>query len=267
MKHLKKVALAALAFTVSLHAIAPFIQPRSQSEDSARELVGWTRYINIYDNECLYGSWAFTLEYTKTIRPDDISFNLFGNDIIEDVNPFIKISGSQVGDRNSRDWLADYFGLPTDFESKITFNPRVDNIIFDINFYIGLDQWQDGLYFRIHAPIVNSRWDLNFNEEIINSGSNGYDAGYFAPTAITRGQLLNNFTEFANGKAPNLGNSIFFNPLEKAKMSSRRLSLTRLSDIQAAFGWNFLQSDDHHFGLNIRTAAPTGNRPEGNLSF
>lgn len=268
MKLLKiGIALSAILLNISSDAVAPFIQPRSQSEDSARELVGWTRYINLYDRECVYGSWAFTLEYTRTMRPNDIRFNLFGTDIIDDVNPFIKISGSQVGDRNATDWLADYFGLPTDFQSKITFHPRVDNVIFDIDFYLGLDQWQDGLYFRIHAPVVHTRWNLGFNEEVIDSGSNGYVAGYFAPTAITRGQLLNNFTEFANGRAPNLGNSLFFNQLEKAKMSTRRLSLTRLSDIQAAFGWNFLQSDDHHFGLNIRAAAPTGNRPDGIYLF
>ena len=31
--------------------------------------------------------------------------------------------------------------------------------------------------------------------------------------------------------------------------------------------WNFIQSDDHHFGLNIRGSVPTGNRPEGIYLF
>ena len=44
-------------------------------------------------------------------------------------------------------------------------------------------------------------------------------------------------------------------------------SKTRLSEIQAAFGWNFLQSDDHHFGLIFSTATPTGNRPKGEFLF
>ncbi len=268
MKLLKKIITLGIISNLSLYAVVPFIQPRSQSEDSARELVGWTRYINLYDQECVYGSWAFTFEYERTFRPGDIQFNLFGTDIVDGDPSFIKISGSQVGDRNATDWLADYFGLPTDFQSTISFNPRVDSLIFDINFYLGLDQWQDGLYFRIHAPVVVTRWDLNFTEEVIDEGSNGYDAGYFAPTAITRGQLLSNFTQFAsNGLAPQLGNSIFFNALDDAKMSQKRLNLTRLSEIQFAFGWNFIQGDDHHFGLNLRGAAPTGNRPKGIYLF
>lgn len=269
MKQIKIcIALIVIAFSLPMSAVAPFIQPRSQSEDSARELVGWTRYINQYDRECMYGSWAFTLEYTQTLRPDDIRFNLFGNDIINDINPFIQISGSQVGDRNTNDWLADYFGLPTDFESQIFFHPSVDNVIFDINFYLGLDQWQDGLYFRVHLPVVYARWDLGFTEKVITGGTNSYPAGYFAPIAIPRSQLLTNFTEFATfGRSPNLGNTITFNPLERAKISKKRLTLTHLSDLQAAFGWNFLQSEDHHFGLAIRGVAPTGNRPKGIYLF
>src|SRR5262249_27530933 len=149
MKLLKNY-IPLLILSSSLHAVAPFIQPRSQSEDSARELVGWTRYINLYDRECMYGAWAFTLEYERTFRPGNIRRALFGSDLVPGDPPFIKISGSQVGNRDATDWLADYFGLPTDFESKIFFKPVVDNIILDFNFYIGLDEWMDGLYFRIH---------------------------------------------------------------------------------------------------------------------
>ena len=268
MKHQRVVSFLVAICSLPIYSVTPFILPRSQSEDSARDLVGMTSYINQYDQECVYGAWAITGEYTRTFRPNAIRGNLFGPDIINDINPFIKISGSRVGDRDTQDWLADYFGLPTDFESKIFFKPVVDNIILDFAFYLGLDQWQDGLYFRIHAPVVHTRWNLNFTEQVINGGSNGYDAGYFGPTALTRGQLLNNFTEFASDSlAPQLGGSIFFNPLISAKMSKSRKGLTRLSDIQFAFGWNFLQDDDHHFGLNIRGAAPTGNRPDGDFLF
>lgn len=260
--------LLTLVFSVPIAAVAPFIQPRSQSEDSSRELAGWTRYINLYDTNCFYGSWTCTLEYSRTMGTNDIRHNLFGTDIINDVNPFIKISGSRVADRDAADWLADYFGLPTDFQSKITFDPIVDNTICDLNLYLGLDHIQNGLYFRIHAPIVHTRWNINFNETDIVSGVNGYDPGYFAPTAIARAQLLENFTEFATGvAAPSLGAQTTFNRLSNAKISKTRKAKTGVSEIQAAFGWNFLQGPDHHFGLNIRGAAPTGTRPTGEFLF
>jgi hypothetical protein len=271
MKHfLAKLVLISAFLSLKLYCVAPFISPRSQSEDSARELAGWAHQVNLYDQDCIYGSLAFTLEYTRSFRPHKIAECLFGDDLINAKNPFIRITGSQVGDRDETDWLADYFGLPTDFQSTISFNPRNENIIFDINFYLGLDNWLEGLYFRIHAPICYTRWDLDFCEKIIDPGINNYRPGYFNETqnGVPRGQLLQSFTDYVSrGRVPNLGDLVIFDSLQHARMANRRLSKTRLSDVQAAFGWNFFLADDHHFGLNVRMAAPTGNRPHAQYIF
>lgn len=271
MKHIKKIVtlLFLLPPMASSASVIPLIIPRSQSVDAARDIVGMTRYINLYNPEdCIYGTWAFTFEYEKTNKPDDIAECLFGDDLINDEIPFIKVSGSQVGDRNETDWLADYFGLPTDFESRLTFKPEAHSYIFDVAFYIGLDEWLEGLYFRCHAPVVGAHFNLHFDEEVLQAGVNDYVAGYYGPTAVPRAQLLNNFTDFAsNGLTPNLGPDILFVPLGKSIISNQHHNTVRLSDIQVAFGWNFIQCDDHHFGLNIRGSAPTGTRPEGIYLF
>ncbi|GMU18914.1 MAG: hypothetical protein AMXMBFR12_01060 [Candidatus Babeliales bacterium] len=271
MKLMKKIVslLFLLPPLANLANVIPLIIPRSQSVDAVRDLVGMTRYINLYNpDQCVYGAWAFTFEYEKTNKPLDIAECLFGNDLINDVEPFIKVSGSQSGDRNETDWLADYFGLPTDFESQLFFKPEAHSYIFDVAFYIGLDEWLEGLYFRCHAPVVGTHYNLNFTENIINEGVNGYVAGYFGPTAVSRSQLLNSFTAFGSeGLTPDLGPTILFAPLGKAIISREHHNTIRLSEIQVAFGWNFIQCYDHHFGLNIRGSAPTGTRPEGIYLF
>lgn len=271
MKHIKKILslLFLLGFSISNANVIPLIVPRSASVDAPRDLVGMTRYINLYNpDQCIYGAWAFTFEYEKTNNPFDIAQCLFGSDLVNDEKPFIKVSGSQVGDRNETDWLADYFGLPTDFESQLFFKPQAHSYIFDVAFYIGLDEWLEGLYFRCHAPVVGAHYNLNFTENVIEEGTNGYVAGYYGPTAVARDQLLTRFTDFASdGKTPNLGSDILFAPLGKAIISTKHHNTVRLSEIQAAFGWNFIQCDDHHFGLNIRGSAPTGTRPEGIYLF
>lgn len=270
MKHVNVynpfVMILLFSFT-GLYAVTPLILPRSQSEDSARELVGWAHYINLYDPEQFYGSIACTFEYEKTFSPENIGFNLFGPDLLDDTPRFIQIAGSQVGNRDETDWLADYFGLPTDFQSKLTFSPHVENVIVDTDFYFGFDQYLEGLYFRFHVPFVYTRWDLQFVEIDIQEGVNDYDPGYFGPTAVPRAQLLDNFTAFAAGRVPNLNDPITFIPLQNARIPTHKKTRTGVSEIQAAFGWNFLQADDHHFGLNLRTAFPTGNRPEGKFLF
>ena len=70
----------------------------------------------------------------------------------------LTFTGSQVANR-PRDLLADEFGLPTTFQGSALIFPRIDNVILDFNYQIGLDEWLYGLYFKCNAPIVNTRWD------------------------------------------------------------------------------------------------------------
>lgn len=249
--------------------LATFFNPRSISRDAARDLVGWANYINKNnDGEKVYGALSITPEWTQTFRSNRITQCLFGNSLINsNCSPYLKISGSEVADRGEQDLLADYFYLPTDFESTVCFKPVIDNFIIDIGWYLGLDAWKKGFYFWLHAPLAHTRWDINITESVINPGVNGYSAGYFAPSAIDRGTLLEQFTDFANGKTlPNI-DDITFQELKFAEMSNNRLIKTRVGEIRSGFGWNFYAEDDYHAGFNGQVAFPTGLRPKGEFLF
>lgn len=275
------VTILAMAHTC-LHGVTPFFYPRSQSVDAARDLVGWTHLINLYDMDRVYGVIGITPEYTRSFKSCDIAQTLFGVDLVgagqgscntcDDINRcgFLKITGSLVPNRGCSDWLADYFGLPTDYQSIISFEPHITNLLVDLSFYVGLDEWVDGLYLRFHAPIVHTRWNLNFCETVIDHGSNAYLPGYFneSTTGVDRAQLTNSATDFLCGCAtPNLGDLVTFESLKNARLFRRTRNKTTLSEIQGAFGWNFAQCDDYHVGLMLRGAAATGNRPKGDFFF
>ncbi|MGB8367005.1 MAG: hypothetical protein WCD44_01475, partial [Candidatus Babeliales bacterium] len=249
--------------------VVTFISPRSQSTNAARELVGWEHQVNLFKTEGIYGSFSVTPEITKSFRPERIAQCLFGDDSVE-CKSRLTISGSQTADRvPKRDWLADYFGLPTDFKSTVHFRPRVNNFLIDFNFFLGGSRQVYGLYFRIHAPLVYANWNLNMSEHILLSeeGSNNYPPGYFNDTGIERENLLNNFSEFISGeKAPEASN-LTFQKLRYAKMSHCAQSLTNLSDIQTAIGFNPWQAEWYHVGFNVRFAIPTGNRPQAEFLF
>ena len=175
--------------------------------------------------------------------------------------------------------MAENFYLPTDFSSAVTFKPIIDNALVDFNLYVGLDQWLDGLFFRIHSPLVHTRWDLNFCEHVTTPGIQNYDAGYFdnsfAPGfqdplahGITRDQLLGSFTEYVcQGKAIADRNDIQYKGLEYARMNTHALSKTAFAELTAQLGWNFCLGPDYHCGMAIRAAAPTGTRPTGKWLF
>jgi len=292
-----------LASTLAAHAVAPYFSIRSQSENAARELAGagWNTQINLCCMDEWYGNFSITPEFTRSFKSCNIAQCLFGcfnngcgpcgpcdnscnscspcgpcyDSCCDDVYR-INISGSNVETRGACDWLADYFGLPTDFQSCVTFEPRIDNFLIDFNLYLGLDDWCKGLYFRIHAPVVHTRWDLNMCECVQDAGDNAYWPGYFNKTVnivgtstvgIARADLVPNFTTFASGCGVINSQEFMFNPLCAARMSCCNHKETALSDIQMALGYNVWCEDDYHVGFNLRAAAPTGTRPTGMYLF
>ncbi len=273
---MKKRYLYSLALSATLipcaqaeQNVATSFNTRSISRNAARDLAGWTNYIN-KDNspERVYGALSITPEYTHTFHGHTITKTLFGDNLIgKDCAQHLKISGSQSGNRGPRDLLADYFYLPTDFESTVQFKPVIDNVILDFGFYLGLDAWAKGLYFVMHAPFAHTRWDLNITENIINPGVNNSTPGYLTPSGMMRNQLLDSFTDFVNGKAIQNTENIAFEELNFAQMSTERLLKSRMGEIRTAVGWNFFAKPDYHVGVNGQIAWPTGLRPDALFLF
>jgi hypothetical protein len=280
----KYISLCALLSIVSLHAEEHMVSPkftiRSQGFNSVRRLPGETGrniFLHDVDNcECgdFYGKVSLTPEYTRSFRPDDIARCLFGEALGHDGDGVLKIQGSRVPGRDSNALLADYFYLPTDFESTVCVTPRIQNFLVDLNYYVGLDWVWSGLYMMFQAPLTWTKWALNARERILNEGDNGYDAGYFTPSALDRGALLDSFTEYARGGTPGIINQVVPNgefntqlrPLQFAKFRKSETKTT-ISELRYYLGWNFLLCEDYHVGINLQASAPTGNRPDAEFLF
>jgi len=305
----KFLCLAILFSCCATIAISPYYSIRSQSENAARELVGagWNTQINLIDAGDFYGNLSITPEYTRSFRPRRICDCLFGcfacscypcgtscstcdsscssccypcgtscGTCCDDDCCRINISGSQVADRGCCDWLADYFGLPTDYQSYVTFSPRIENFLVDFNLYFGMDRWCEGLYIRLHAPVVCTRWDLNMCECICDCGSTDHLPGYFNETlslsatqtlGIARSNLVSSFASFISGCGTINADDITFNRLYHAKMDCCYQKKAGVADLQVAVGWNLWRHEDIRAGFNIRAAAPTGNRPRAEYLF
>ncbi len=272
--YLSLCTLLSSAVLLADRVVTPKFTIRSQSFNAARRLAGHEGHINLYDQEEWYADSSLTPEYTRSIQPYKISECLFG-DLLNDNNA-IKIQGSRVFNRDTNALLADYFYLPTDFKSTVCFTPRIQNVLVDLNYYMGLNTWLPGLYYRVQAPLTWTKWALNMRETINDNGENGYDAGYFTGDELVRDILLDSFTDFMAGKSPGritqflITNTqeiiVDMQPLKyaKVKKSDRK---TAISEIRSAFGYNFLLEEDYHFGANIQVAAPTGNRPKARYLF
>lgn len=262
------MVLSLLPFSLCAEqSVTPYYSIRSQGRNAARNAVGWTNHIYQYDMDSVYSSIAITPEYTRSFRHKRINNCLFGDNLIDNEST-LKISGTQTTNRGSKDLLADYFYLPTDFESTVQFKPLIDNFLVDFSFYLDLDEWHNGLYFFLHAPLTHTRWDTNISEEVTKPGINRHDAGYFTPdNNLLRNQLLKKFQDFVGGTSVTNVNFVTFQGLRFAKISSKRLNRTKLAEIRAGLGWNFWLEHNYHVGLNVQFAAPTGTRPAARFLF
>ena len=175
MKHVTLLIFSIIGLTAPMltHAALPFINLRSQSVNAARELVGQQSYMNRTDASCIYSCFSCTPEYTTSFRPGTLASCLFGPDVQCSMGcgSSITLSGSRGAGRNATDWLADYFGLPTDYQSTLIINPRISNLLADFNLYVGINSSLPGFFFRIHAPVVYTRSALHARELNIISGT------------------------------------------------------------------------------------------------
>ena len=230
---------------------------RSQGANTARELVGWQWELNKPEMCDNYGSAYLAFEYQRSFKPNRIAEALFGSNRLF-------FAGSQVTDRSANELIADYFGLPTDFRGSILFQPRIENFIVDLGFYIGLDSWVQGMYLRFHAPLVHTRWSLDTNcGNCVNiqSGTTNPDGSpkQFSPCYMGNGrvntaesikQALSGFFRFGNMQTPWCAGLFDF----------ARRTRTGLADIDVIVGYNWLNDDCYHFGTFIQAVLPTGKK-------
>ena len=132
----------------------------------------WGKEINQADKTTCYGTAALAVNYTHSFHTEDITKFLFGSECLF-------FSGSKVLNRGTNDILADYFGLPLCFKSCVSFDPVISNVIFDLNWYQGLDCIACGSYVRVHVPFVHTKWDLVLQETVLDNGDRFDTCGTF----------------------------------------------------------------------------------------
>jgi hypothetical protein len=305
----KLFSLLALSSTVALAVdtpVLPYIQWRSQGRDTSRKLEGTFPY-HIWqdDMETMYGTFNATFQYDRSFRQHQLAEALFGNSLVSgpnnnttgtsscnsdcDDSSVIVISGTAATPVNvGKDLMAENFLLPRDFQSTISFKPRVQNFLVDFDWYMGLDRWVKGLYFRLYGPVVSNKQTLHAVETNIKPGSaaGSYAAGFLSTEVVPNTALFQNaLSYFAGNQLGTPIDNVTYDPLLFAKIrpsgdcnNNNNLNSscgdndnghkrkTGFAELRGEFGWNYIK-EDYHVGLNIQAAAPTGKRPNARFLF
>lgn len=221
--------------------------PRSQGTNTARELVGWEEFIHQFDVGDYYLTTGHVVGYYRSFRPERIAQELFGDTVL-------RFAGSQVSDRTPCEIVADNFGLSPEFRGTLTINPLIENIIFDNQFFIGLDPIACGLYLRIHMPLVHTRWNLRLCQTIESEKCPEFPDCYMAtdeaPVTCDILEAVSGCFTFGDMQEP----------WQYGRIVDGVQTKTRLADIDVIVGYDFSQSDTHHAGFYAQLGIPTGNK-------
>ena len=228
--------------------------PRSQGANTARELAGWEEFIHQYDVGEFYLTTGHVLGYYNSFRTDRIAHALFGDTVL-------RFAGSRVPTRGRCELLADNFGLSPEFRGEVSIHPRIENVIFDNQFFIGLDPWLCGLYARIHIPVVHTRWSLGLHQKVIEKGSSEFPTCYMAGTAVP---ATDDIVKALSGK-------FLFGEMQEpwhfGRFCCGSQSRTGVADCDLILGYDFWQCDTYHLGCYGQLVAPTGNKPSARHIF
>lgn len=241
--------------TTTCNTIRSIFIPRSVGANTARELAGWQEFIHRWNPGKNYITVAHSLGYSRSFNPERIARYLFGDCTLI-------FSGSQVSGRRDCELLADNFGLSPNFRGQLQVSPVIDNIFFDTQVFVGLDEWTCGLYFRAHAPLVHTRWDLRARE----SSEEQEDCRPFPACYMSSNEIgaTCSITKALNG------NFTFGNMQDRwqfGKFAGCELTKTGLAAIDLIVGWDFLKCENYHIGIFGLVVAPTGNKPKSDFIF
>lgn len=243
---------------------------RSYSINTPRELSGNIDLLYTTTAHSTYGSLSVAVAGGNSFNPHQITHCLFGNlTTSENCCPQINISGSQVVNRGAQDWLADYFGLPTDFQSVVRFDPHIRSILVDFLGFWQLSCLSKKLSIRLHAPLAWGQWNLNMQEMVSDDGDANYNAGYFSSKLVKRAQLTEDFTSFMAGQTPEfqlayLATStaqpfIIFNPLCVNRIINDDRNMAKLADLRIIAQYAPWLTQHARLNVGIVGAIPTGN--------
>ncbi len=232
-----------------------FFLPRSQGTNTARWLSGWERFLAPYPCHIQNGALNLVIERTDSFHGGIISDYLFGNN-------YLKFKGSQICNRNPEtDIIADNFGLSTTYQGTLYFNPKIRNVIIEVNYYLALDTWIEGLYTRIHFPLTITSWDLG-----VKVKENTQELRPIFPDCYMSNNNTRHTQTLSSIKQALSGYGLFGDmnsPFDFGKFPFCANKKSGIADIYLVLGWTACGAPTDYLAFFLQTIIPGGNKPCG----
>lgn len=194
------------------------------------------------------------------------SWNQEGNQGIGAFPFWSGINTMTTGNNNGATDLDVYqFGLyNTSTPGSITLNPVVYQGGADFMVYFGSSINDPGVFLKLKAPLAIIGINPQLTEVDPTLSATSYPAGALSLStnnvnnpALTMSQA---FTGNLVGGQLQIGDFI---PMQFGLINGTQLSGTQFGDIEMTLGYNFICNEDYLFGIALRAAGPSANKPTG----
>lgn len=211
-----------------------------------------TEKLHLFGAEETYGLLSLAVQYQQTTESNRFAqWFAFNNEALDGMT-YGPTSGQY--DINSLN-----FGVTA--TGKVTMCPRIQNVVADIDFFVGWDGLVCGLWSRVSCPINYTRWNLNLADE-----SNGAGSALFAEDVM----VANNQADvvYADLKSAWVGDLTFGDAttLDYGKIDGAQHK-TAVAGLKLELGYDFLRRERSHLALSLMAVAPTGNKPKAVYLF
>ena len=149
-------------------------------------------------------------------------------------------------------------GLASNFKGTACLLPQIHEFNADIDIYVGLDKWFQGVWGRIRLPFVRTHWNPCLNTSNNETGSSIYPDGFASAAGNTVDVEYRTLEDALCDGSP-IG---LIPAAESGKIccSNKRYGL---SDIHLELGYDFFRKEHGNLGIALIGAIPTG-QPDAN---
>jgi hypothetical protein len=230
---------------------------------TAVNTLGWSGGIHKFDMDTIYGCFKVQSEYGQNTKKDEVGKYLLMNG----KNSAIWGPEDAAGTTNDTDVAAINFLLQgITFKETVTFLPKAQDFVTNFGLFVGLDEWLEGMYLSVNAPLQHARWEVEMTK-VTNTAAG---ATTFAdskmqvtgttPTIPYSGVIA----AFKGDKTVTAGDATV--KWSYGRIDGRRTE-TKLGDVRATLGYNFINKETCHFGVGVQGLFGAGGKSKAEYVF
>ena len=251
------IIVGATAYADSSDTNKTFLMPRSHGVNLAMKYASWHDTLHNKGDDRFGGNVQLSWFYSASTNDADLGkyFGIRSQNRVGlrrgEPNQF----ASNVKNHLDLGYLIHGFDIPpaapaTDAptEVMVQMKPEQTSYGFVLDYHQNLEKLLDGLYFSISIPIVYVKNDMNMRV---------FSCGAAHKTAAE------NVLKYFRGEYEVTEGSNKQEKLKNALMGCMNDSQTGVADIPLILGYDFINDECYHAGINIGLIIPTGNEAEG----